>query len=138
MLGVAIGIVVADQPMVPGVLYEIQLDKVVKGCNGHLSCGVVLTDPDRLRLPDTACIELGSEAVVIRDAVYNRGHRKDNNLNDATLDLSEGTRVGVMVTTKAELHLWVNGSDRGVIATTVPTPCFAFFNLHWGYKKVRT
>ncbi|XP_070206268.1 E3 ubiquitin-protein ligase TRIM45-like [Littorina saxatilis] len=75
MLGVAIGIVVADQPMVPGVLYEIQLDKVVKGCNGHLSCGVVLTDPDRLRLPDTACIELGSEAVVIRDAVYNRGHR---------------------------------------------------------------
>ncbi|KAK7088357.1 hypothetical protein V1264_022284 [Littorina saxatilis] len=45
-------------------------------------------------------------------------------------------RVGVMVTTKAELHLWVNGSDRGVIATTVPTPCFAFFELRGRYQQV--
>ncbi|XP_070205378.1 uncharacterized protein [Littorina saxatilis] len=130
------GIVVADQPMVPDVLYEVQLDKVDKKFIGYLPCGVVLTDPDHLRLADTAYSGWGSEVVVISHAVYNRGHVENKNLNDATLDLSEGTRVGVMVTTKAELHLWVNGSDRGVIATTVPTPCFAFFELFCRYNKV--
>ncbi|KAK7088346.1 uncharacterized protein [Littorina saxatilis] len=131
------GIVVADQPMVPDVLYEIRIDKrdpQYGSCN--LPCGVVLTDPDHLRLPDTAVNGWGSEAVVISDAVFNREHTDNNNLNNATYNLSEGTRVGVMVTTKAELHLWVNGSDRGVIATTVPTPCFAFFDLLFMYKRV--
>ncbi|XP_070205374.1 uncharacterized protein [Littorina saxatilis] len=134
------GIVIADQPMVPDVLYEVQLDKVNEAYTiCHLPCGVVLTDPDHLRLPYTAYNGWGSEgreAVVISGAVFNRGHMEKNNLNDATHNLSEGTRVGVMVTTKAELHLWVNGSDRGVIATTVPTPCFAFFDLYCLYTKV--
>ncbi|XP_070205375.1 uncharacterized protein [Littorina saxatilis] len=130
------GIVVADQPMVPDVLYEIQLDEVENQCMDYLPCGVVLTDPDHLCLPDTAYNGWDREAVVISHAVYNRGHKEKNNLNDATHNLSEGTRVGVMVTTKAELHLWVNGSDRGVIATTVPTPCFAFFDLYCLYTKV--
>ncbi|XP_070205381.1 E3 ubiquitin-protein ligase TRIM56-like isoform X1 [Littorina saxatilis] len=129
------GIVVADQPMVPDVLYEVQLDKVDTDVYAYLPCGVVLTDPDHLCLPDTAYNGWDWEAVVISKAVYNRGHKKDNNLNDATRNLPEGTRVGVMVTTKAELHLWVNGSDRGVIATTVPTPCFAFFDLYDRYTK---
>ncbi|KAK7088360.1 uncharacterized protein [Littorina saxatilis] len=133
------GIVVADQPMVPDVLYEIRIDKLdPRYINRYLPCGVVLTDPDHLRLPVTAFNGWGSEAVVISGAVYNRGHTENNNLNKATLDLSEGTRVGVMVTTKAELHLWVNGSDRGVIATTVPTPCFAFFELCWQYLQAHT
>ncbi|XP_070206249.1 E3 ubiquitin-protein ligase TRIM56-like [Littorina saxatilis] len=128
------GIVVADQSMVPDVLYEIQIDKLdTKRAIYILPCGVVLTDPDHLRLPDTARNGWGSEAVVISDAVYNRGHRVNNNLNKAVFNLSEGTRVGVMMTTKTELHLWVNGSDRGVIATTVPTPCFAFFDLRFMY-----
>ncbi|KAK7088337.1 E3 ubiquitin/ISG15 ligase TRIM25-like [Littorina saxatilis] len=123
-------IVVADQPMVPDVLYEIRIDKIDTTHEpAHLPCGVVMTDPDIIRLHSTACSGWGSEAVFISRTVYDRGHKEDINLNDATLDLSEGTRVGVMVTTKAELHLWVNGSDRGVIATTVPTPCFAFFDL---------
>ncbi|KAK7088411.1 uncharacterized protein [Littorina saxatilis] len=129
------GIVVADQPMVPDVLYEVQLDNVDKQFIVHLPCGVVLTDPDHLRLPGTAYYGWGSEAVVISHAVFNRGHKENNNLNKATHGLPEGTRVGVMVTTKAELHLWVNGSDRGVIATTVPTPCFAFFDLRDTYNK---
>ncbi|XP_070183240.1 uncharacterized protein [Littorina saxatilis] len=136
------GIVVADQPMVPDVLYEIRIDKlnlVELTCfylPCYLPCGVVLTDPaDYLPLPDTAHNGWGSEAVVISHAVYNRGRKDNNNLNDATRNLPEGTRVGVMVTTKAELHLWVNGSDRGVIATTVPTPCFAFFDLYCQYKQ---
>ncbi|XP_070205289.1 E3 ubiquitin-protein ligase TRIM45-like isoform X3 [Littorina saxatilis] len=111
-----------------------QLDPRYSSC--YLPCGVVLTDPDHLRLPDTACSGWGREAVVISGAVFNRGHTVNNNLNKATLDLSEGTRVGVMVTTKAELHLWVNGSDRGVIATIVPTPCFAFFELRGRYQQV--
>ncbi|XP_070205290.1 E3 ubiquitin-protein ligase TRIM56-like isoform X1 [Littorina saxatilis] len=131
------GIVVADQPMVPDVLYEIRIDKLdPRYFSRHLPCGVVLTDPDHLRLPYSAFNGWGREAVVISRAVYNRGHRENNNLNKATHGLSEGTRVGVMVTTKAELHLWVNGSDRGVIATTVPTPCFAFFDLYGCYKQV--
>ncbi|XP_070205385.1 E3 ubiquitin-protein ligase TRIM45-like [Littorina saxatilis] len=69
------GIVVADQPMVPDVLYEVQLEKVNKEyINYYLPCGVVLTDPDHLSLPDTAFHGWGSEAVVISGAVYNRGH----------------------------------------------------------------
>ncbi|XP_070205309.1 neuralized-like protein 4 [Littorina saxatilis] len=132
------GIVVADQPMVPDVLYEIRIDKRDPQFMflRYMPCGVVLTDPDHLRLPGTAYRGWGREAVVISGAVYNRGHTEKNNLNDATLNLWKGTRVGVMVTTKAELHLWVNGSDRGVIATTVPTPCFAFFELRHRYKRV--
>ncbi|XP_070205292.1 tripartite motif-containing protein 3-like [Littorina saxatilis] len=131
------GIVVADQPMVPDVLYEIRIDQLdPRYSSCYLPCGVVVTDPDHLRLPDTACSGWGSEAVVISGAVFNRGHTVNNNLNKATYDLSEGTRVGVTVTTKSSLHLWVNGSDRGVIATTVPTPCFAFFDLRYTYKRV--
>ncbi|XP_070205384.1 uncharacterized protein [Littorina saxatilis] len=132
--GVQDGIVVADLPMVPDVLYEIQLDEVDDFWQSYLPCGVV-TDTDQLCLPDTAYNGWDWEAVVISKAVYNRGHKEKNNLNDATLNLWKGTRVGVMVTTKAELHLWVNGSDRGVIATTVPTPCFAFFDLYYMYTK---
>ncbi|XP_070184800.1 E3 ubiquitin-protein ligase TRIM45-like [Littorina saxatilis] len=68
------GIVVADQPMVPDVLHEVQLDKVNKGLPIWLPCGVVLTDPDHLCLPDTGCNGWGSEAVFISNAEYNRGH----------------------------------------------------------------
>ncbi|KAK7088350.1 E3 ubiquitin-protein ligase Midline-1-like isoform X2 [Littorina saxatilis] len=131
------GIVVADQPMMPNVLYEIRTDKLdLQYTACYLPCGVVLTDPDHLCLPETAHSGWGSEAVVISHAVYNREIKEDNNLNKATFNLPEGARVGVMVTTKAELHLWVNGSDRGVIATTVPTPCFAFFELRGRYQQV--
>ncbi|XP_070205295.1 E3 ubiquitin-protein ligase TRIM45-like [Littorina saxatilis] len=124
------GIVVADQPMVPDVLYEIRIDELdMRHGPVPLPCGVVLTDPDHIRLPVTSHHLVWSGEAVVNSRVAT------NNMKDATLGLSGGTRVGVMVTTKAELHLWVNGSDRGVIATTVPTPCFAFFELRKRHKK---
>ncbi|XP_025113703.1 neuralized-like protein 4 [Pomacea canaliculata] len=50
--------------------------------------------------------------------------------------LQVGSRVGVLVDSSNDLHLFVDGQDHGVVAEHVPPPCFAVFIMHGAITKV--
>ena len=56
-------------------------------------------------------------------------------LGDKLENLPAGSRVGLVIDSARRLHLLIDGRD----VTTVPdmpSPCFAFFELHYRYRQV--
>ena len=56
-------------------------------------------------------------------------------LNDTNVNVE--TRVGLAVlATDRSLHLYVDGTERGVVAPHVPDPCYFMFDLGYRCTKV--
>ena len=47
-----------------------------------------------------------------------------------------GSRLGLVVDTDRCLHLYVDGKDRGVVASHIPDPCYFMFDLYDYCTKV--
>ncbi|XP_070188706.1 E3 ubiquitin-protein ligase TRIM33-like [Littorina saxatilis] len=59
----------------------------------------------------------------------------DTNVGRKLLDLPKKSRVGVMLDKKRSLHLYINGDDQGEAASSLPDPCFAFFDVRGSYRQ---
>ncbi|KAK7088530.1 hypothetical protein V1264_022440 [Littorina saxatilis] len=130
------GIVVASQPMMTNMLYEVILDRR-DAVNGNMVwTGATTTPPEALTLPSNA---YGwPSAVVINDSSVdvNGGQRLNTNVGQKLVGLPEKSRVGVMLDKKRSLHLYINGDDQGEAAPSLPDPCFAFFDVDWPYMQI--
>ena len=51
-------------------------------------------------------------------------------------NLPVGCHVGLALDSDRGLHLYVDGTDQGVIGTDVPDPCYFIFDLHAYCTKV--
>ena len=51
-------------------------------------------------------------------------------------DLPVGCHVGLALGSDRGLHLYVDGTDQGVIGTDVPDPCYFMFDLYAYCTKV--
>jgi len=52
------------------------------------------------------------------------------------LDLPVGSHLGLGLYSDRGLHLYVDGTDQGVIGTDVPDPCYFMFDLYAHCTKV--
>ncbi|KAK7088517.1 hypothetical protein V1264_022427 [Littorina saxatilis] len=134
--GVYGGIVVASQPMMTNMLYEVILDKRNAGSGYVMRTGATTTPPEALTLPSHAN-GWPSAVVIYPNAVtVNDGHTLETNVGQKLYNVPEKSRVGVMLDKKRSLHLYINGDDQGEAAPSLPDPCFAFFDLLGPYRQI--
>eukprot|EP00916_Digyalum_oweni_P013950 GHVL01022796.1.p1 GENE.GHVL01022796.1~~GHVL01022796.1.p1 ORF type:complete len:136 (-),score=5.34 GHVL01022796.1:180-587(-) len=122
-------------PMLAGMLYQVQINKV----NNNYSCtflGVVTKSPDTFTaLPLTFCHPRPAALCVSPDIVHIFGDKKQEGWS--VLDkLAAGSKVGLAVDTDRSLHLYVDGKHQGVVAPDIPTPCYFMFELILRCTKV--
>ncbi|KAK7097981.1 hypothetical protein V1264_004877 [Littorina saxatilis] len=134
------GIITTMHEMSENVMYAIRLNRAedFKRKGQHLPCGVVVKST--VGRQDTARWGWDS-AVVLSDAVYDRGQKKDGSaLGDKLVGLPTGSEVGVMIDSLRRLRLFINEKDVITISdVTIPySPCYAFFDIDWGYTQVST
>lgn len=137
----AYGVVVSADEMLLNRLYEIRVDEVdnnYSSPSGLIFAGAVATsDPTIPNMSSvTWALELTTAYVIWDTTVQSMGKQIDSKVGAALTGVGPRGRVGVMVDYDGCLHLYVNGKDQGVAARGVRTPCYAFFDLSYYWRKV--
>ena len=92
--------------------------------------GVTSLDPNNLEFPASATQLCDESWVLSGSTVLHNGEAIVDEYN-CDLDLCNiGDRVGVQRTTNGELHIFMNGEDRGVAATEIPSKVYAVIDLY--------
>ncbi|XP_025114440.1 neuralized-like protein 4 [Pomacea canaliculata] len=128
------GGVVSRDPMLANVLYEVTVDAGTGRYNA-LFLGVTRISP--------ACFTVTQWPIVVDDSVivgpslvsYQQKF-VPTSLGEGLKKLKVGSRVGVLVTSSNDLHIYINGQDQGVVAMNVTQPWFAVFAIGSSYSKV--
>ncbi|XP_025114411.1 E3 ubiquitin-protein ligase TRIM33-like isoform X2 [Pomacea canaliculata] len=103
--------------------------------NNTLSLGVTSIPPAQLELTNYS--NYVKDCSIIGDTwIGKHGKLFLKRLGDGLLKLQVGSRVGVLVDSSSDLHIYVNGQDQGVAMTRVSPPCFAVFELERTVIKV--
>ncbi|XP_025114370.1 E3 ubiquitin/ISG15 ligase TRIM25-like isoform X2 [Pomacea canaliculata] len=121
------GVVVSRDPMLANVLYEVRVDAGSSVYN-YLSLGVTRISPARLTVTLWST-DLQDSAIIMPCWVYHQGESAPLPLASELRRLEVGSRVGVLVTSSNDLHLYINGQDQGVAAHNVTQPWFAVFDI---------
>ncbi|XP_071656242.1 neuralized-like protein 4 isoform X2 [Patagioenas fasciata] len=124
------GLVLSREPLRPGRVFTVRIDRKVNSWSGSLEVGVTSLDPAALQFPSSATGLRGGSWVVSGCSVLRDGRSLREDFGPDLDVLGEGDRVGVQVTTGGELRLWVNGRDWGVAASGVPPRVWAVVDLY--------
>ncbi|XP_070176282.1 tripartite motif-containing protein 2-like [Littorina saxatilis] len=128
------GIVMSRDPMLAGMLYQVQINEV----NNNYSrtyLGVVTKSPDTFTLPGTFSDPHPAVLGVTPYDVRIFGDRKFEEWSVLN-KLAAGSKVGLAVDTDRSLHLYVDGKHQGVVAPDIPTPCYFMFDMFWYCTKM--
>ncbi|XP_025114414.1 E3 ubiquitin-protein ligase TRIM33-like isoform X2 [Pomacea canaliculata] len=128
------GVVVSRDVMVANVLYEVAVDEVLAE-DGSLSLGVI-TNPHPGLVVTMFITGLKDSVIIEPDCVFHQKSSVMSTIGEGLKRLQVGSRVGVLVDTSNDLHLFVDGQDRGVAAKDVKQPCFAVFDMYGTVNKV--
>ncbi|KAK7094474.1 E3 ubiquitin-protein ligase TRIM33-like isoform X1 [Littorina saxatilis] len=133
------GIVVSRYPIEVNKLYEICMDKADGPEGWYLPVGVVTSSPFSMTLP--ARSGFWDKAVVVwAGNVTDHGAQINNYIGREPLyNLRTGNRVGVSLDSDRQLHLHVNGQDKGVVSPCeLPGTCYAIFDVWFEEGKIST
>ncbi|CAD7080305.1 unnamed protein product [Hermetia illucens] len=125
------GLVLSAEPLQDDVLFEVRIDeKESQSWSGNIKIGISAENPETVELPSCATKMRHGTWIMAGISVLKDGIIQIE-LYGTDLDtLSEGDRVGVMRTSKAELIFYVNGESQGVAATNIPSPVYAVVDLY--------
>ncbi|XP_074839129.1 neuralized-like protein 4 isoform X2 [Carettochelys insculpta] len=124
------GLVLSREPLRPGRVFAVRIDRKVNSWSGSIEIGVTALDPDHLDFPSSATGLKGGSWIVSGCSVLRDGRSILEEYGQDLDQLGEGDRVGVQRTPAGELHLWVNGQDCGVAATGLPPRVWAVVDLY--------
>ncbi|XP_037089582.1 LOW QUALITY PROTEIN: neuralized-like protein 4, partial [Pollicipes pollicipes] len=125
------GLVLSAQPLRPGQLFEVRIERLLPCWSSSLMVGVCRLSPERASSLPVSALGLRRAAwYIASDAVFHNGVKVRSRYGVDLDTLSSGHLVGVMVDAQARLHLYVNGADQGVAAAPVSTPCHALLDLY--------
>ncbi|XP_025114405.1 E3 ubiquitin-protein ligase TRIM33-like isoform X2 [Pomacea canaliculata] len=128
------GVVVSRDPMLANVLYEVRVD-AGKNRYKKLSLGVTRISPAHLTVKEWS-EDLKDSVIIMPGHIFHQRKRVPTPLTKELGRLKVGSRVGVLVTSSNELHLYINGQDLGVAANNVTQPWFAVFDIGSLVSKV--
>ncbi|KAL8619115.1 hypothetical protein ACOMHN_019387 [Nucella lapillus] len=124
------GVVMACDPMERGFISQVEVNEVSSRLpSWSPRLGVTVQAPHTVSSLDGL---LGRHPFVIwidYNSVVNQGTKTRSRLGDSLENVRAGSRVGVALDGQSGLHLYVDGTDRGVFASRVPQPCFFFMIL---------
>lgn len=110
--------------------FEINSFQESQSWSGNIKIGISAENPETVELPSCATKMRHGTWIMAGISVLKDGIIQIE-LYGTDLDtLSEGDRVGVMRTSKAELIFYVNGESQGVAATNIPSPVYAVVDLY--------
>ncbi|XP_025113700.1 E3 ubiquitin-protein ligase TRIM33-like [Pomacea canaliculata] len=128
------GLIVSRDAMVPNVLYEVKVNEVTATENA-LSVGVTRMPPERLNMT-SSCVNLKDSSIVGVDWIIHQKMIVPSKIGERLKKLQVRSRVGVLVDSSNDLHLYVDGQDQGIVAKRVPPPYFPVFSLYDAVTKV--
>ncbi|KAL8597183.1 hypothetical protein ACOMHN_022230 [Nucella lapillus] len=100
--------------------------------------GVTVQAPHTISLPYHVSGGLSCPVLIDYRHVLNQGTKEASGLGAPLRGVRAGSRVGLLVDGQGNLHLYVDGTDRGVFASAVPQPCYVLIDLNACWKKVTT
>ncbi|TFJ96249.1 phosphoribosylamine--glycine ligase [Platysternon megacephalum] len=124
------GLVLSREPLRPGRVFAVRIDRKVNSWSGSIEIGVTALDPDHLDFPSSATGLKGGSWVVSGCSVLRDGRSILEEYGQDLDQLGEGDRVGIQRTAAGELRLWVNGRDCGVAASGIPPRVWAVVDLY--------
>ncbi|XP_032940149.1 neuralized-like protein 4, partial [Catharus ustulatus] len=124
------GLVLSREPLRPGRVFTVRIDRKVNSWSGSIEVGVTALDPAELDFPSSATGLRGGSWVVSGCSVLRDGRSLREDFGPDLDALAEGDRVGVQATAGGELRLWVNGRDWGVAAAGLPPRVWAVVDLY--------
>ncbi|XP_064357225.1 neuralized-like protein 4 [Dromaius novaehollandiae] len=124
------GLVLSRDPLRPGRVFTVRIDRKVNSWSGSIEVGVTALDPAELDFPSSATGLRGGSWVVSGCSVLRDGRSLREDFGPDLDALAEGDRVGVQATAGGELRLWVNGRDWGVAAAGLPPRVWAVVDLY--------
>ncbi|XP_026545834.1 neuralized-like protein 4, partial [Notechis scutatus] len=124
------GLVLSREPLAPGALFTVRIDRKVNSWSGSLEIGVTALDPNHLDFPSSATGLKGGSWIISGCSVLRDGRSILEEYGQDLDQLGEGDRVGIQRTASGELHLWVNGQDCGVAAMGIPPRVWAVVDLY--------
>ncbi|KAK7093099.1 hypothetical protein V1264_008749 [Littorina saxatilis] len=133
------GIVVSRYPIEVNKLYEIRMDRAEGPDGWYLPVGVATSSPDSMTLP--ARSGFWDKAVVVwAGDVTDHGQKNNNYIGRIPLyNLRTGNRVGVSLDSNRQLHLHVNGQDKGLVSPfQLPGTCYAIFDVWFEEGMIST
>ncbi|XP_071275212.1 neuralized-like protein 4 isoform X3 [Agelaius tricolor] len=124
------GLVLSREPLRPGRVFTVRIDRKVNSWSGSIEVGVTALDPAELEFPSSATGLRGGSWVLSGCSVLRDGRSLREDFGPDLDALAEGDRVGVEATPGGELRLWVNGRDWGVAAAGLPPRVWAVVDLY--------
>ncbi|XP_073420158.1 neuralized-like protein 4 isoform X2 [Dendrobates tinctorius] len=113
-------IVMSSRPLRDGELFEIVIQKMVDRWSGSIEAGVTAIRPEDLEFPNTMTDIDYDTWMLSGTAIMQDGNTLRNNYGCDLDSLGSGSRIGMMKTTRGDLHYYINGEDQGVACTGVP------------------
>nr|XP_034992887.1 LOW QUALITY PROTEIN: neuralized-like protein 4 [Zootoca vivipara] len=124
------GLVLSREPLAPGAVFTVRIDRKVNSWSGSIEIGVTALDPNHLDFPSSATGLKGGSWIISGCSVLRDGRSILEEYGQDLDQLGEGDRVGIQRTANGELRLWVNGQDCGVAATGIPLHVWAVVDLY--------
>ncbi|XP_068855509.1 LOW QUALITY PROTEIN: neuralized-like protein 4, partial [Aphelocoma coerulescens] len=124
------GLVLSREPLRPGRVFTVRIDRKVNSWSGSIEVGVTALDPAELDFPSSATGLRGGSWVVSGCSVLRDGRSLREDFGRTWDALAEGDSVGVQATAGGELRLWVNGPRLGSGAAGLPPRVWAVVDLY--------
>ncbi|XP_076455337.1 E3 ubiquitin-protein ligase TRIM56-like isoform X2 [Babylonia areolata] len=118
---------------------KVEMNEVLSGMSYNYNMvGVALQAPDTISVPSAVYWSSSFAAVIDHRRVLNQGRERRSNLGAPLENVDVGSRVGLLLDSRRDVHLYLDGRDLGVFASAIPEPCFFLMDLIGRWKKVTT
>lgn len=125
-------IVMSNRPLKDGELFEIVIQKMVDRWSGSIEAGVTCIRPEDLEFPNTMTDIDYDTWMLSGTAIMQDGNTLRTNYGCDLDSLGSASRIGMMKTTRGDLHYYIDGVDQGVACTGLPSErdIFAVVDLY--------
>ncbi|XP_036307655.1 neuralized-like protein 4 isoform X4 [Pipistrellus kuhlii] len=123
-------IVISNRALRDGELFEIVIQKMVDRWSGSIEAGVTAIRPEDLEFPNTMTDIDYDTWMLSGTAIMQDGNTMRNNYGCDLDALGTGARIGMMRTSKGDLHYFINGQDQGAACSGLPPEVYAVVDLY--------
>ncbi|XP_067005004.1 neuralized-like protein 4 [Anabrus simplex] len=130
------GVVISSRPLPRDRLFQVRIDSLNPRWVSSILCGVTCLSPDKTHSPVTALGFKKNSWIICSDCVFHNGIKVKGRYGPNLDSLQTCHLVGILIDSKNQLHLYVNGVDQGVAACEIPPECYAVIDLYGQCEEV--
>ncbi|KAG8229463.1 hypothetical protein J437_LFUL005568 [Ladona fulva] len=131
------GVVFTNRPLKINEVFEVKVDNKINKLGYFMGIGVTTHSPNEIEaIPGHYNGVKTGTWMLYHNHVFNNGNVLIKE-NDQHLDkLQVGDRVGIMISEFGSLHLFINGADKGPVASGIPSSMSGIFEFYGDVAQV--